>query len=158
MAEPYVSVVARRRQRRRAVLAGVLGVASAALAVGLLVVLAGRADDARVNLGDETFVVGDAEVLAARIDADDGTPLLFQDLVGGTRDIWVQHVGAEPDEGWVAFRASAPGSPRSCQLRWAGDRFRDPCTDRTFPGDGAGLEAFPVTVEDGRVVVDLRRR
>ena len=153
---PFVSIVARRRQRRRALVAGVVGVVVAAATVGLLLAVAARTDDGGITLGDDEFVVGRTEVLARRIDADRDTPLLFQDLVDGGRDIWVQHLDDDADEGWSAFAATAPGQPRRCQLRWRRDRFVDPCTNRTFPPDGDGLRQYRTTVRDGRVVVDLR--
>lgn len=101
---------------------------------------------------DARFRVGSAERLAPDI-ARDG-PLLFQDLLNRSRDIYVQHLGGED---WRAFDAHAPGAPRRCVLAWrVQDRmFVDPCDGRTFPADGTGLAAYPTEVEDGRVFVDL---
>ena len=63
---------------------------------------------AKVTLGDETFRVGDAAALAARIEADD-YPLLFQDLRDKSIDLFVHHErGAPPAQGWRAFEAHAP--------------------------------------------------
>ena len=109
------------------------------------------------QLGDETFVVGSAERLAARIRDDGGVPLLFQDLLGRDRDIYVQHVGGRR---WTAFESHAPGRPRRCQLVYdtGSRRFRDPCGPATYPRDGTGLVRYPARVTaDGRLVVDLRR-
>ena len=102
-----------------------------------------------------TFDVGPATQRAASI-ARSG-PLLFPDPRGGTRDIFVQHLG---ESRWVAFEARATGAPRQCVLRWeqGAGRFTDPCDGTTYPADGAGLVTFPAEVDDkGRVIVDLSR-
>ena len=99
------------------------------------------------------FDVGPAEQRAAAV-ARDG-PLLFPDPRGGSRDIYVQHLG---DKDWVAFEARASGAPRRCVLRWEqpARHFVDPCDGRTFPADGSGLVTFPARVDDDdRVIVDL---
>ncbi len=109
-------------------------------------------------LGDETFDVN-ASALATQI-AQNG-PILFPDLLGRGRDIYVQHLSEDRTQGWRAFRATAPGAERPCTLRWepAERLFRDPCApDRTYPPDGEGLEQYRATVEEGnKLVVDLRR-
>jgi len=109
-------------------------------------------------LGDETFDVN-ASALAAQV-AQNG-PILFPDLLGRGRDIYVQHLSEDRTQGWRAFRATAPGAERPCTLRWepAERLFRDPCApDRTYPADGEGLEQYKATVEEGnKLVVDLRR-
>ena len=99
------------------------------------------------------FEVGPAERLAAAV-ARDG-PLLFPDPRGGTRDIFVQHLG---EKNWVAFDARVSGAPRQCALEWdaSARHFVDPCDGRIFPADGAGLVSFPTTINDqDRVIVDL---
>jgi len=110
------------------------------------------------TLGDETFDVN-ASTLAAQV-AQNG-PILFPDLLGKGRDIYVQHLSEDRTQGWRAFRATAPGAERPCTLQWerAERLFRDPCTpDRTYPPDGEGLEQYRATVEEGnKLVVDLRR-
>ena len=109
-------------------------------------------------MGDDEFEVGEAVTLAARIEAD-GAPLLFQDLlVGGSRDIYVNHVGGDPEIGWVAFDARVPGSGRECTLEWDAEHalFVDPCTEDTFPADGGDLPHYPIRVtDDGLLIVDL---
>ena len=100
-----------------------------------------------------TFRVGSAERLAPDV-ARDG-PLLFQDLLDRSRDIYVQHLGGD---NWVAFEAHAPGAPRRCVLEWRQRErnFVDPCDGRTFPADGAGLVAYQTEVnDDGQIIVDL---
>jgi hypothetical protein len=100
-----------------------------------------------------TFKVGSAERLARTV-ARDG-PLLFQDLLDRSRDIFVQHLGGND---WRAFEAHAPGAPRRCSLEWRRDTrvFVDPCDGRTYPADGTGLTSYPARVtDDGLLVVDL---
>ena len=138
----------------------ILGVIAVALGIGALVGMAllTSSGSTEVRLGDDEFEVGEAATLAARIESD-GAPLLFQDLlVGGSRDIYVNHVGDDPEIGWVAFDARVPGSERQCTLEWDGGRdlFVDPCTDDTFPADGGDLPHYPIRVtDDGLVIVDL---
>ncbi len=97
---------------------------------------------------------------SVRIDSIvDQVPFLLPDASPSrTRDIYLQHVGGEDDEGWLAFSAFAPDqTERDCFLRWsaADEHFTDPCTDETFPADGDGLTQYPTRVEDDRVYVDL---
>jgi hypothetical protein len=109
---------------------------------------------AKSHLGQDRFVVGKASALQ-RVVAKQG-PLLFADLAGGSRDIYVQYL----DKEWHAFEAHAPGAPRRCQLQWqkATADFRDPCTPATYPADGQGLRSYLVAVDrKGRLIVDLRQ-
>jgi hypothetical protein len=74
------------------------------------------------------------------------------------KDIYLQHQGADPAKGWLAFDAHTPGQPRSCVLQWtpASSRFRDPCTTTMYPADGAGLPHYATSVNTAeRVIVDL---
>lgn len=102
---------------------------------------------------DARFEVGRAGSLARPI-ARDG-PLLFQDLLGGTRDVYVQHLGGDD---WRAFEARAPQAGAGCVLEWRqpARQFADPCDGRVFPADGTGLTTFPTAVQAGTVYVDLR--
>lgn len=147
----------RRRRRRINLTLIAIGVVLAAVFT-LLTVRAVTRPGAQVTLGDDTFRVGEAGPLARRIAADD-YPLLFQDLRDKSIDLYVHHErGAEPTSGWHAFEAHAPGAPRHCQLRWDSRTrvFLDPCNDRRYSLDGAGLRSFRVTVRNGIVTVDLR--
>jgi hypothetical protein len=111
----------------------------------------------RVNLGGQEFPVGKATVYAPAV-AKDG-PLLFQALRGNQLDIFVQHLGADPLRGWLAFEAHPPGEARTCLLRWrqANHDFADPCSGRTFPADGTGLDQYTVRVDSkGNLVVNLQ--
>ena len=137
----------------------VIGVIVAVVAVAMFVALAvlTSGGETKVRLGDDEFEVGKVDALAPRIERDG--PLLFQDLlIGGTRDIYVNHIGADDETGWVAFEARVPGSDRSCTLVWdnAQQAFTDPCTIETVPPDGGDLPHYPTRVtDDGVLIVDL---
>jgi hypothetical protein len=110
-----------------------------------------------VRLGEDDFEVGSAEAKAATI--ADGGPLLFSDVAGGDRDIFVQHLGDDPNTGWYAFDARRAGTGRDCTLRWEPDaqEFVDPCDDSRVGADGGDLRHYTVVVtEEGRVIVTLR--
>jgi hypothetical protein len=145
-----------KRRRSRGV---VLAIVAATVAAGLFLAAAllTSRGGTEVRLGDNEFSVGEAKALAKRIDRDG--PLLFQDLlIGGTRDIYVNHIGSDDRIGWVAFDARVPGSPRTCTLVWTADQhvFTDPCTHTTVPPDGGDLPHYPTRVtDDGTLIVDL---
>jgi len=142
-----------------------LAVSGVGVALVLLVlygasVVTSRQDSFDVGLGSQTFDGGNAERLAGEI-ADDG-PIFYADIgdtgSGDKRDILLQHLGDDPDEGWYAFRAQPPGEERDCTWVWQPDEelFRARCDeDLTAPADGEGLESYPVEVDDGRLDVDL---
>jgi hypothetical protein len=144
---------------RSALLVGGTGVFVALVLLGLVLFLVNRSDSVKVRLGDQQFQDLDAE-RAARNIADKG-PLLFSDVSGGGRDIFVQHLGADPKIGWLAFNARPPGESRNCFLQWSTDsrHFTDNgrCSRSfTFPADGGDLVHYPATVNDaGKVIVDL---
>ncbi len=158
---PFAGRPRRRTRNRIAVIASVAGVVAAAVLTFLVVRFASQRPD-EVNLGDKVFEVADAERLARRIEQE-RAPFLFKDPLTRRpgREVYVQHVGADPKVGWLAIEAYAPGAPRrlDCILVWdrVNARFRDPCGDQTFPADGSGLRTYPAEVnESGQVVVDLR--
>jgi hypothetical protein len=150
--------------------------AVAAVGVGLAVAVAfavavlanrGKVD---VKLGDETFQGQNAERAAEQI--DDGGPILYADAAGGDRDIVLQHLGDDPESGWLAFAARPGGVSRVCSIQWQAGPSGDPsdgvfllldgsgdetraCDGREFPADGEGLPQYPVTVRDNRLDVDL---
>lgn len=118
---------------------------------------AGQVD---AQFGDDVFTVGRAdEDLAGEI-ADRG-PLLIADAAGGDRDVYVQHIGDDPEKGWLVFAARPVDVGRDCTLVWdaeAEELFFDDtdCPDDRFPADGEGLKQYPVTIdEDGNMSVDL---
>jgi hypothetical protein len=143
--------------------AGVGVVAALAIAFGVAQLASqGRVD---VRLGSDTFAQQDAADAAEKI-ADDG-PILYADTAGGDRDIVLQHLGDDPDEGWIALAARPAGVSRACTVQ-SRDRegpFRlldetgevsDECDGREFPPTGEGLPTYPVTVDaDGKLDVDL---
>jgi hypothetical protein len=159
-----VSPVARSQAHAGRVLAvAAVGIALALVAAFGVAVLANRGS-VDVRLGDETFAGQNAEDAAARI-AETG-PILFADAASGDRDIILQHLGDDPDQGWLAFAARPPGTPRACTLQWEADdevfrlldadgERRGPCDAQEFPPDGEGLPQYPVTVRGGNLDVDL---
>jgi hypothetical protein len=138
------------------VLSSVLGLVALVLVLVFVVRLVSSSGGS--TLADETFDTN-ASVLAAQVERDG--PILFPDLLGRGRDIYIQHLSPDRKEGWRAFRATAPGAARNCTLRWdrASRTFSDPCDpERTYPADGQGLEQYPAAVQGAnKLVVDLRR-
>ena len=133
------------------VLTGLGGVTAGILI--FLVVLAVTGPKSTRQSGSATFKVGGAKSLARTVDR--GGPLLFQDLLNRSKDIYVQHVGGDE---WRAFDAHSPGAPRRCVLEWrkAEAQFADPCSGQTYPADGAGLVTYPAAADrKGALVVDL---
>ena len=133
------------------VLTGVGGVLAGVLI--FLIVLALAGPRSAKQSANATFKVGPAKRLAPEV-ARNG-PLLFQDLLNHSRDIYVQHLAGND---WRAFEAHAPGEPRRCVLQWHQDerQFLDPCDGRTYPADGSGLTSYRTQVDKhGLVVVDL---
>ena len=121
-----------------------------------LVVLAATGPKSAEQASEATFRVGSAKRLATTVQRQG--PLLFQDLLNRSRDIYVNHLGGEE---WRAFEAHAPGAPRRCVLQWRAPSrdFVDPCDGRTYPADGTGLTTYPARVDrDGTLIVDLRGR
>ena len=112
----------------------------------------------KANLGDPVFQVGRAERLAGEID-DDG-PFLFQDplSLGRGRNLYIQHLGNDPEAGWLAVEARLPDEP-GCAVTW--DRARRAfidCHGARHRADGGDLITYRGKVTDGQVSVDLRSR
>lgn len=136
-------------------------VVSLVAGVGLLFLIVWLTDsgDVQVRLGDDVFVVGDAERFAEII-AEDQQPLLFTSL-SRNRPIYVQHLGSDPQTGWSAIDARSPSDPDGCEtgLVWeiGNQVFRDSCSPTdTYPPDGEGLLQYDARVdEDGELFVDL---
>ena len=141
----------------QAALVALVAVVLLVLGAGAFALVNRNTPSGDLRLGDQTFDGGSTERLAAEI-ADRG-PIFYGDVSGNReRDIILQHLGDDPDEGWYAFRAAPIDKARDCTWRWQPDEelFRAACDESlTAPADGAGLEQFPVTVEDGRIDVDL---
>jgi hypothetical protein len=160
-----VSPVARSQGHAgRALAVAAAGVVVAIGVAAALAVLANRGT-VDVRLGTDTFEAGDAEDIAEEI-ADNG-PIFYADTAGGDRDIYLQHLSDDPNEGWLAFAARPPGVSRECTLQWEprAEVFRlldsdgevaGECDGREFPADGEGLPMYPVVVDaDGNIDVDL---
>jgi hypothetical protein len=148
------------RRTRSIVAASIVGVAFTFVLVLFVVRFASERPN-EVNLGQDRFEVGSAHVFARAI-ARDG-PILFKDPLTSRpgREIYVQHLGDDETEGWLAIAAYGVDAPREqrCTLVW--DRaervFTDPCGGPDVPADGTGVATFPGKVDDRRVVViDLR--
>src|SRR3954465_7899226 len=110
--------------RKRTVYAASTAIAGVIVAVGLFALVAKVAakPTSKAQVGGRTravYDVGGSRLLAKQI-AENG-PLLFQALVGDL-DIFVQHDGTNPDNGWLAFDARAPGAARRCSVQWKADR------------------------------------
>jgi hypothetical protein len=140
-----------------AVLIGLAGVVAGLGLVVLMVNLASRGSETfEVRLGDDRFAAGGVERRADSIER--GGPILFSDVAGGSRDIILQHIGTEPDEGWFAFSAQPVGKPRDCFLQWQAEvRTFEDCDGVRYPADGddPALTQYPVSIEDGDLFVDL---
>jgi hypothetical protein len=160
-----VSPVARSQGHTgRALVVAAAGVIVAIGVAAALAVLANRGT-VDVRLGSETFAKQDAEDAAERV--AEGGPILYADTAGRDRDIVLQHLGDDPEEGWIALAARPPGVSRECTIQWdpADEIFRlldsseevsGECDGREFPADGEGLPMYPVTVNaDGNLDVDL---
>jgi hypothetical protein len=146
------------RQQRPFVLVATLLAVLAGAGVMWSVVRYASENPDKANLGDRVFQVGRAERLAREV--DDRGPFLFQDpLFRGTgRNLYVQHLGEDPDKGWLAVEARLPDQP-ACAVVWDRDdaEFVD-CEDGRHPPDGTGLTTYPGSVANGQVSVDLRTR
>ncbi len=107
---------------RSAVLVGFTGV-MIALVLGVGVIwLAGSGGDVEVQLGDTDFDAGQIWRISEEI--NDRGPILYSDVAGRSRDIILQHLGADPETGWLAFAARPLGEPRDCFFQWVPDDDR----------------------------------
>ncbi|MDP9453183.1 MAG: hypothetical protein M3P97_07310 [Actinomycetota bacterium] len=142
---------------RRSVVVGLLAVAFGVALFAALAVL-GSSGQVEVRLGDDVFQAGQVERLAANV-ARDGPIAIPDASPERARDIYLQHLGASPEVGWLAFAAQAPGAPRSCLLQWVATErhFVDPCSGLRYPADGEGLPQYRTTVAEGVLSVDLRQ-
>ncbi len=138
---------------RRATIVGIIGVVVGTLLV-LIVLFAGNLGDSKsttTSASHDRFQLGDAQSNADAI-AKDG-PISFPDPLNASRPIFVQHLGTDPNAGWLAFDALLNGT---CVLTWHQDTkdFTD-CKGVRYPADGGGLHHYPATVEKGTVFIDL---
>lgn len=141
----------------RAATVALVGVVVLGLALALVTLALGGRNSTDLNIGDQTFQAGNAEDKAELI-AEEG-PILYGDVSGRKdRDMILQHIGTDPDEGWHAFLAAPIDKSRECTWIWQPDEelFRAKCDESlTAPADGEGLPQFEVKVVDGQLDVDL---
>ena len=153
---------------RSAVVVGLTGIAIAAVLGGGVLLLASRGGDVEIQLGDADFDAGQIGRISAEI--DDRGPILYSDVAGRSRDLILQHLGDDPEAGWLAFNARPLGEPRDCFFEWddAQGRFAlvtvvDEVTCAAVTMDERGnlstgdvVFTYPVTIDDGgNVRVDL---
>ncbi len=126
----------------------------AAIVLGFVAITLGSRSN-RLVLGDTNFSSISAANMSAEI-AENG-PILWPDIANGTRDIWLQHTGDDPGEGWFAFDARRAGEGRECNVQWSiTDRtFTGACSDEVFPETGDGLPQIPVYIDEFTLVIDI---
>ena len=141
---------------RGAVVVGLAGVVVALGLVGAVLLLTRTGTDIEIRIGDQDFRDMETGRISAEI-ADRG-PILFGDVADGSLDIILQHVGDDPDAGWLAFEARRPGQSRDCFFRWRAEQadFVNSCDPEDIvDAAGTGLRHFEVAVVDGDVRVDI---
>lgn len=137
----------------------VVGLAGVAVALGLalaVLLLARGSGDVEIRLGDRDF--RDMEIGRISAEIDDRGPILFGDVADGELDIILQHLGDDPESGWLAFEARRPGQSRNCFFAWRADQadFANTCDpEDVVDAAGTGLRHFDVAVVDGDVRVDI---
>src|SRR4051812_866397 len=146
--------MARPKSGRAIIIPGLAGVAAGILVFLGISALVGSGK-AESHLGKDVFVVGKAKNQAQFVDRHG--PLLFADPLEKGRDIYLAHLG---ESRWAAFEVHPPNQPKSCTVKWQDNErvFKDSCTGRTYPIDGAGLVRYNAYVQkNGDLVVDLRK-
>lgn len=136
-------------------LAAILGVLAVVFLVTRFDQLGGDGDT-EVEVGEPVFVVGEAAGLAAAIEESD--PFLFPGPTGSGRDLWLQHLGEDPTEGWTAFSVRPDGAPLDCVAEWDAETrtFVDSCDGTVYPEDGEGLTQYGASVNpDGDLILNL---
>ena len=137
----------------------VVGLAAVVIAFGLVlgVLLVTRGGtDVEIHLGDRDFRNMQTGRISAEI-AERG-PILFGDVAGGELDIILQHLGDDPETGWLAFEARRGGQSRDCFFKWRAEQadFVNTCDpDDVVDARGTGLRPFETVVVDGDVRVDI---
>lgn len=147
---------------RSAVLVGLTGVVIALLLGAMVVWIAQSSDTVQVQLGDTQFDAGFTGRISDEIAARG--PILYPDAGSrGQRDIYLQHIGDDPEVGWLAFSVRRAGDPRDCSAVWDPTRRTFTltstsdvaCESVTFNELGCGLVRYPVDVVDANVIVFL---
>jgi hypothetical protein len=138
------------------VTSGVLAVIAAGLLLVFVIHLS-HAKGGKVQIGETEFRIPIKVTSLVKDTAK--APLFFPDARGKTFDVYVSHLGSDPQNGWVAFEAHAPSAGRSCDVVWqpAPRTLRDPCTSATYPEDGTGLLHYPVRIDNSdHLIVDFQ--
>jgi hypothetical protein len=114
-------------------------------------------NEATVDLGAPIFSPGSAEDMAVVVEE---RPFFLPDASGGERGVWLNHIGDDPEEGWVAVAVRAPDAEEGCFVEWRveDESFVDLCDGTIYPADGEGLRQYPVSVDpDGDLNINLNR-
>ena len=153
---------------RSAVLVGFTGVAIAIVLGGGVLFLASQGGDVEIQLGDSDFDAGKIGRISEEI--DDRGPILYSDVAGRSRDLILQHLGDDPEAGWLAFEARPLGEPRDCFFQWNDDEQQfDLVTiaddvscaavtmdERGNLSTGAVIDSYPVAIDDdNNIRVDI---
>src|SRR5437660_7179336 len=120
-AGPTGQPVQKRRGSWRVVITFGLAVVAGVLLLVFIVHTASK-PGSKVSLGSDTYQVGRTAPLADEI-AKQG-PGLNPALMQGGPDIYIQHLGWDPDTGWRVFEARASGAGRQWTLQWQGTSQR----------------------------------
>ena len=77
--------------------------------------------------------------------------------MGGDRNIYVQHLGDDPQVGWVAFGAFDPDDPSCAVVIDRDAKSLVNACDETSPtrSTAPGLRYYPTQVEGNRLYVDI---
>src|SRR4051794_27031551 len=105
--------VAKRRASARVFVTFGIAIVAGVLLLVFIVHTASK-PSSKVHLGSNLYQVGPTKSLADTI-AKDG-PVLNQALIKGGPDIFIQHLGSDPEVGWRVFEAQVAGSSRQCTL------------------------------------------
>jgi hypothetical protein len=139
----------------KAVLVAAIGVVVALAAAWGISVMA-TSGDVQLDFGGQIFDAGQVDRLAERIETD-RAPILYGSLTTGGRPVFVQHLGTDPQEGWLALGAFDPAEP-SCLVDWSIEDqvFVNQCDESvTYPPEGTGLRRYETVVRDGVLRVDV---
>lgn len=145
----------------KATVVGVVGIVAALACLFILLSISKSSDSIEIRLGDDDFRGIDAINLANEISSNG--PVLFPDLVGRKRPIWITHAGNDPQTDWFAFLAQIPGQADSCIAQWDSNNsnFFNSCNSiNKFPPDGTGLEQLTWQVVKGelRVLINTEKK
>src|SRR5205807_1666056 len=145
-------VAALRITRTQAMVMTAVGGVLAGILIFIGIVALAGSGKAKSHLASNVFKVGTAKNQAAFVDKHG--PLLFADPLERGRDIYLNHLGGSR---WAAFEVHPSGESKRCVVKWQGSAhdFRDSCSGRVYPADGAGLTRYDAHVDkSGELIVD----